>query len=98
MVSILTRETMWLQLRALEEEKASSSVSSNPSDAVIFFGMSLVLGIACRHALRGTRVPYTVALLVLGIALGALGRFVCFIHSFCSISLDFNWIFTYLLT
>jgi NhaP-type Na+/H+ or K+/H+ antiporter len=34
--------------------------------------MSLVLGIASRHLLRGTRVPYTVALLVIGIALGSL--------------------------
>ncbi|KAJ7954466.1 Sodium/hydrogen exchanger 7 [Quillaja saponaria] len=53
------------------EEKATSP-ESNPSDAVIFFGVSLVLGIACRHLLRGTRVPYTVALLVLGIALGSI--------------------------
>nr|BAE95196.1 putative Na+/H+ antiporter [Suaeda japonica] len=49
----------------LEEE-------SNPTDAVIFFGASLILGIACRHFLRGTRVPYTVALLVIGIGLGSL--------------------------
>uniref|UniRef100_A0A5B7A4E3 Cyclic nucleotide-binding domain-containing protein n=1 Tax=Davidia involucrata TaxID=16924 RepID=A0A5B7A4E3_DAVIN len=48
------------------------SSSSNPSDAVIFFGISLVLGIASRHVLRGTRVPYTVALLILGIGLGSL--------------------------
>ncbi|KAA8529903.1 hypothetical protein F0562_034493 [Nyssa sinensis] len=48
------------------------SSSSNPVDAVIFFGISLVLGIACRHVLRGTRVPYTVALLILGIGLGSL--------------------------
>ncbi|XP_057544357.1 sodium/hydrogen exchanger 8 isoform X1 [Amaranthus tricolor] len=46
--------------------------SSNPTDAVIFFGVSLVLGIACRHFLRGTRVPYTVALLIIGIGLGSL--------------------------
>ncbi|KAL3830717.1 hypothetical protein ACJIZ3_019519 [Penstemon smallii] len=71
MVSILTHETMSLPLRVLEEESSSSS-SSNPTDAVIFVGISLLLGIACRHALRGTRVPYTVALLVLGIGLGAL--------------------------
>nr|GEW04161.1 copia protein [Tanacetum cinerariifolium] len=44
----------------------------NPSDAVLFVGISLVLGIASRHLLRGTRVPYTVALLVLGIAMGSL--------------------------
>ncbi|XP_050231832.1 sodium/hydrogen exchanger 8-like [Mercurialis annua] len=51
---------------------AEKGVESNPSDAVLFFGLSLVLGIACRHLLRGTRVPYTVALLVIGIALGSL--------------------------
>ncbi|KAG2631030.1 hypothetical protein PVAP13_3KG576900 [Panicum virgatum] len=43
-----------------------------PDDAVLFVGVSLVLGIASRHLLRGTRVPYTVALLVLGVALGSL--------------------------
>jgi hypothetical protein len=58
---------------------ASSENHSNPSDAVIFFGLSLALGIACRHLLRGTRVPYTVALLILGIALGSLGSYYFFI-------------------
>ena len=52
----------------LEEEE-----SGNPTDAVLFVGISLVLGIACRHLLRGTRVPYTAALLILGIALGSIG-------------------------
>ncbi|XVE74580.1 hypothetical protein DITRI_Ditri12bG0028700 [Diplodiscus trichospermus] len=33
-----------------------------------------LLGIACRHLLRGTRVPYTVALLIIGVALGSLGN------------------------
>ncbi|XP_019170475.1 PREDICTED: sodium/hydrogen exchanger 7 isoform X3 [Ipomoea nil] len=56
--------------RVLEE--GSSATEYNPTDAVIFVGISLVLGIACRHVLRGTRVPYTVALLILGIGLGAL--------------------------
>lgn len=69
MASILARGTASLPLRVLEEESASSS---NPTDAVLFVGISLLLGIACRHALRGTRVPYTVALLVIGIGLGAL--------------------------
>ncbi|KAJ0973297.1 hypothetical protein J5N97_021256 [Dioscorea zingiberensis] len=46
--------------------------SSSPEDALIFVGISLVLGIASRHLLRGSRVPYTVALLILGVALGAL--------------------------
>nr|AMK51995.1 Na+/H+ antiporter [Halogeton glomeratus] len=51
---------------------AAMAEETNPSDAVIFFGVSLVLGIACRHFLRGTRVPYTVALLIIGIGLGSL--------------------------
>ncbi|XP_022638978.1 sodium/hydrogen exchanger 7 isoform X2 [Vigna radiata var. radiata] len=51
---------------------SSSEEQSSPADAVIFFGLSLALGIACRHLLRGTRVPYTVALLIIGIALGSL--------------------------
>lgn len=62
---------------ALAEESAS-----NPSDAVIFFGVSLVLGIACRHFLRGTRVPYTVALLIIGIGLGSLGTAISFFFFF----------------
>nr|UUA47112.1 salt overly sensitive 1 [Lilium pumilum] len=47
-------------------------VPPEPQDAVVFVGISLVLGIASRHLLRGSRVPYTVALLILGIALGSL--------------------------
>ncbi|CAJ2677747.1 sodium/hydrogen exchanger 8 isoform X2 [Trifolium pratense] len=64
-----------LSLSAPSASASSPSASenhSNPSDAVIFFGLSLALGIACRHLLRGTKVPYTVALLILGIALGSL--------------------------
>ncbi|KAM0012680.1 putative cation/H+ exchanger, cation/H+ exchanger, CPA1 family [Helianthus debilis subsp. tardiflorus] len=45
----------------------------DPVNAVLFVGMSLVLGVASRHLLRGTRVPYTAALLVIGIAMGSLG-------------------------
>lgn len=59
--------------RLMEEKTDSSLSSSSPVDAVLFVGMSLVLGIASRHLLRGTRVPYTVALLVIGIALGSIG-------------------------
>ncbi|KAM7269962.1 hypothetical protein ACFE04_029176 [Oxalis oulophora] len=52
---------------------SNSSLNPTPTDGVIFFGVSLLVGIASRHFLRGTRVPYTVALLILGIALGSLG-------------------------
>ncbi|XP_038716122.1 sodium/hydrogen exchanger 8-like isoform X2 [Tripterygium wilfordii] len=62
--------------RILDEANSRSSPSSpsdsKPADAVIFFGLSLVLGIACRHVLRGTKVPYTVALLVGGVTIGAI--------------------------
>ncbi|XP_054823736.1 sodium/hydrogen exchanger 8-like isoform X4 [Prosopis cineraria] len=47
-------------------------MESNPSDAVIFAGLCLALGVACRHVLRRTRVPYTVVLLIIGIGLGSL--------------------------
>ncbi|KAI5580018.1 hypothetical protein POPTR_008G140700v4 [Populus trichocarpa] len=63
-----------LPYRIWESSSSSSAASDewNPTDTVLFFGLSLLLGIACRHLLRGTRVPYTVALLVVGIALGSL--------------------------
>lgn len=51
------------------EQKESSAT---PEDAILFVGLCLVLGIGSRQLLRGTRVPYTVALLLLGIGLGAL--------------------------
>lgn len=58
--------------RVLEESASAESSGSDPTNAVIFVGISLLLGIACRHLLRGTRVPYSVALLVLGIGIGAI--------------------------
>nr|AVA17742.1 SOS1-like protein 1 [Populus szechuanica] len=63
-----------LPYRIWESSSSSSAASDewNPTDTVLFFGLSLLLGIACRHVLRGTRVPYTVALLVVGIGLGSL--------------------------
>lgn len=65
----------------VEEEEVNSSSNNNPTNAVIFVGISLVLGIASRQLLRGTRVPYTVALLILGIGLGALGIIIKLINS-----------------
>ncbi|CAL9215004.1 unnamed protein product [Arabidopsis halleri] len=65
-----------LPYKSPEKAIASSSYSaendSSPVDAVIFAGSSLVLGTACRHLFNGTRVPYTVVLLVIGIVLGSL--------------------------
>ncbi|KAM0854258.1 hypothetical protein ACQ4PT_050536 [Festuca glaucescens] len=49
------------------------STAGKPNDVVLFAGVSLKLGTVCRHLLRSTRVPYTIALLILGIALGSLG-------------------------
>nr|XP_043608421.1 sodium/hydrogen exchanger 8-like [Erigeron canadensis] len=45
---------------------------SKPTNAVLFLAISLLLGVASRHLLKGTRVPYTAALLILGIAMGSL--------------------------
>lgn len=47
-----------------------------PEDAVLFVAVSLVLGVICRQLFRGTRVPYTVALLILGVVLGAVGTYI----------------------
>ncbi|MCL7028425.1 hypothetical protein MKW94_017369 [Papaver nudicaule] len=49
------------------EEEVSEATS-----AIVFFGLCMVLGISTRHLLCGTKVPYTVALLVIGIGLGFL--------------------------
>ncbi|RZC88040.1 hypothetical protein C5167_004219 [Papaver somniferum] len=43
-----------------------------PTSAILFFGVCMVLGIASRHLSRGTKVPYTVALLFIGVGLGSL--------------------------
>lgn len=67
------QEPLSFSLSVSASVPSPSVEKTNPSDAVIFFGLSLGLGIACRHLLRGTRVPYTVALLILGIALGSIG-------------------------
>ncbi|KAB2624101.1 sodium/hydrogen exchanger 8 [Pyrus ussuriensis x Pyrus communis] len=64
--------TAWqLPYRILAAEEEEDSLS-DPTNAVAFVGLCLVLGIASRHLLRGTRVPYTVALLILGIGLGSI--------------------------
>ncbi|XXG72695.1 hypothetical protein AAC387_Pa07g1736 [Persea americana] len=57
--------------RALLESSSLSSSSADPVDAVIFVGVSLTLGAASKH-LCGTRVPHTIVLLLLGVALGCL--------------------------
>ena len=62
----------------------------SPDDAVIFVGISLLLGIGSRHLLRGTRVPYTVALLILGIGLGSIGS--CLLARFFCCEMKLLWI------
>ncbi|KAK9118129.1 hypothetical protein Scep_016222 [Stephania cephalantha] len=54
------------------ENPSASSDDDDPVVSIIFFGLCMVLGIASRHLLGGTRVPYTVALLIIGIGLGSL--------------------------
>ncbi|KAL5716355.1 Son of sevenless 1 [Ranunculus cassubicifolius] len=60
-------------LKLYGEEEISGSISEeDPVVAILFFAICLLLGIASKHLLRGSKVPYTVALLVIGIALGSL--------------------------
>ncbi|XP_034911298.1 sodium/hydrogen exchanger 8 isoform X3 [Populus alba] len=77
MGSVTEEEGVLLHRISSSSSSPASSDEWNPTDTVIFFGLSLGLGIACRHVLRGTRVPYTVALLVIGIALGSLEYGTC---------------------
>ncbi|KAL4579158.1 hypothetical protein LXL04_015295 [Taraxacum kok-saghyz] len=80
MLSIV--ESPWSSAIIVAAECDSES-SSNPIDVVLFAGISLLLGSGLRHLFRGTRVPYTVALLVLGIAIGSLGLCKFVIMRFC---------------
>eukprot|EP01018_Ginkgo_biloba_P026054 Gb_09339 [translate_table: standard] len=50
----------------------SGSYGDGPKVAILFVGVSLLLGIASRELLYGTKVPYIVALLLLRIGLGSL--------------------------
>ncbi|RXH79113.1 hypothetical protein DVH24_040260 [Malus domestica] len=75
--------TAWqLPCRILAVAEEEEDSSSDPTNAVAFLGLCLVLGIACRHLLLGTRVPYTVALLILGIGLGSIGLSLTLFHFF----------------
>lgn len=67
-------------------DPAADEIAGDPLTAVIFFGVCLILGIASRHLLRGSRVPYTVALLVLGVVLGSIG------YHLSSFPLVFFWV------
>ncbi|BBN12428.1 Na+:H+ antiporter [Marchantia polymorpha subsp. ruderalis] len=53
-------------------EGANDTHSEEPQVAILFIGVSLFLGVICRQVFKGTRVPYTVALLILGTGLGAM--------------------------
>ncbi|CAI5491589.1 unnamed protein product [Closterium sp. Naga37s-1] len=50
--------------------------TSGPEVALVFIGVSLALGALCRQVLSNTRIPYTVALLLVGVGLGALEYYV----------------------
>jgi hypothetical protein len=42
--------------------------------AILFFGVALILGAICKQVFARTPVPYTVALLIIGIILGTIGE------------------------
>ncbi|CAI7855030.1 unnamed protein product [Closterium sp. NIES-54] len=50
--------------------------TAGPEVALVFIGVSLALGALCRQVLSNTRIPYTVALLLVGVGLGALEYYV----------------------
>ncbi|KAL2611522.1 hypothetical protein R1flu_023214 [Riccia fluitans] len=68
----------WLADYIMAESEAPSPSSEmkgeegEPQIAILFIGVSLLLGVICRQLFRGTRVPYTVALLIFGVGLGAM--------------------------
>ncbi|CAN0911536.1 Sodium/hydrogen exchanger 7 [Linum grandiflorum] len=56
----------------IPQPSSTSSSLSSPIDAVIFFGFSLLLGIASRRFSIRIRLPYTVTLLIIGTVIGYL--------------------------
>ncbi|XP_026458360.1 sodium/hydrogen exchanger 8-like isoform X2 [Papaver somniferum] len=52
--------------------KSQEEAALDPTSAILFFGLCMVLGIGSRHLCRGTKLPYTVALLFIGVGLGSL--------------------------
>ncbi|CAN1226981.1 Sodium/hydrogen exchanger 7 [Linum grandiflorum] len=56
----------------IPQRSSTSSSLSSPIDAVIFFGFSLLLGIASRRFSIRIRLPYTVTLLIIGTVIGYL--------------------------
>lgn len=71
-IMLISNRPMAASAAAPTAYEGAETQGVEPELAILFIGVSLVLGICCRHLLKGTRVPYTVALLLLGIALGSL--------------------------
>ncbi len=55
--------------------QAAQSSAQNTMEPLFFIIVALVIGAATRHLLKKTPVPYTVLLMILGIAVGVLSRF-----------------------
>ena len=52
---------------------AGGEAYPKPEVAILFFGLALILGALCKQVFARTPVPYTVALLIIGIILGTIG-------------------------
>ncbi|CAI5516184.1 unnamed protein product [Closterium sp. Naga37s-1] len=59
-----------------ETQPQEPAHTAGPEVALVFIGVSLALGALCRQVLSNTRIPYTVALLLVGVGLGALEYYV----------------------
>lgn len=58
----------------MDSAETVASVTTKPEIAILFFGVALILGALCKQVFARTPVPYTVALLIIGIVLGVLGE------------------------
>lgn len=72
-----------MDVNATAPAPSADSEAAEPQVAILFIGVSLFLGMASRHLLAGFLIPYTVALLLLGIALGGLGGFLLSLLQIC---------------
>lgn len=54
--------------------QSAQSSSQNTMEPLFFIIIALIIGAATRHLLKKTPVPYTVLLMIIGLAVGALSR------------------------
>lgn len=66
------------------EPSTSETEEVGPEVAILFVGVALFLGMVSRHLFMGSRIPYTVVLLLLGIGIGGLGNLFVYLSNISS--------------